>query len=239
VFEELLKGFFGNSQFRGRLDGALPRTGELSPSLLAKALNVTTGEPRSIPQIVAPRPPMLCQGCSHRELFDAINLALENYPQKQVFWAILVVIRWGHFPPYGTICTCVDMGASITMAKGAADAGMKPAVCVIGDSTFTHSGMTGLLDAVNDRSPVTIIISDNDTTAMTGGQDSAGTGKFFNICKGIGVDETHIRTIIPLKKNLAENAAILKEEFEYNGVSVIISQRACIQTLEKGRRKLD
>jgi len=177
VFEELLKGFFGNSQFRGRLDGALPRTGELSPSLLAKALNVTTGEPRSIPQIVAPRPPMLCQGCSHRELFDAINFALENYPQKQVFGDI-GCYTLGALPPYGTISTCVDMGASITMAKGAADAGMKPAVCVIGDSTFTHSGMTGLLDAVNDRSPVTIIISDNDTTAMTGGQDSAGTGKF-------------------------------------------------------------
>jgi indolepyruvate ferredoxin oxidoreductase alpha subunit len=236
VFEELLKGFFGNSQFRGRLDGALPRTGELSPSLLAKALNVTTGETRSIPQIVAPRPPMLCQGCSHRELFDAINLALENYPQKQVFGDI-GCYTLGALPPYGTISTCVDMGASITMAKGAADAGMKPAVCVIGDSTFTHSGMTGLLDAVNDRSPVTIIISDNDTTAMTGGQDSAGTGKFSDICKGIGVDETHIRTIIPLKKNLAENAAILKEEFEYNGVSVIISQRSCIQTLEKRKKK--
>lgn len=236
VFEELLKGFFGNSQFRGRLDGALPRTGELSPSLLAKALNVDTGEPRSIPQIVVPRPPMLCQGCSHRELFDAINLALENYPQKQVFGDI-GCYTLGALPPYGTISTCVDMGASITMAKGAADAGMKPAVCVIGDSTFTHSGMTGLLDAVNDRSPVTIIISDNDTTAMTGGQDSAGTGKFSDICKGIGVDETHIRTIIPLKKNLAENAAILKEEFEYNGVSVIISQRSCIQTLEKRKKK--
>ncbi len=236
VFEELLKGYFGNPQFRGRLDGALPRTGELSPSLLANALNVTTHEPRSIPQIVAPRPPMLCQGCSHRDLFDAINLALENYPQKQVFGDI-GCYTLGALPPYSTISTCVDMGASITMAKGAADAGMKPSVCVIGDSTFTHSGMTGLLDAVNDRSPVTIIISDNETTAMTGGQDSAGTHKFFDICKGIGVDETHIRTIIPLKKNLDKNATILKEEFEYNDVSVIISQRECIQTLEKRKKR--
>lgn len=125
------------------------------------------------------------------------------------------------------------MGASITMAKGAADAGMRPAVCVIGDSTFSHSGMTGLLDAVNDRSPVTIIISDNETTAMTGGQNSAGTGRFFDICKGLGVEEAHIRMLIPLKKNLEENVAILKEEFEYNGVSVIISQRECVQTLKK------
>ena len=69
--------------------------------------------------------------------------------------------------------TVVDMGASITMAKGAADAGLRPAIAVIGDSTFTHSGMTGLLDAVNERSPITVIISDNLTTGMTGGQDSA------------------------------------------------------------------
>ncbi len=129
------------------------------------------------------------------------------------------------------------MGASITMAKGAADAGLRPAVCVIGDSTFTHSGITGLLDAVNDRSPVTIIISDNNTTAMTGGQDSAGTGKFFDICKGLGVEEAHIRLMIPLKKNLDENVAILKEEFEYNGVSVIISQRECVQTLKKQKKQ--
>ncbi len=235
VQEELLKGYFGNSKFRGRLDGALPRTGELSPNLLAKALGVSTDDKRVVPDIVAGRPPMLCQGCSHRDLFDAINIAIEGYPQKQVFGDI-GCYTLGALAPYNTISTCVDMGASITMAKGAADAGMRPAVCVIGDSTFTHSGITGLLDAVNDRSPLTILISDNDTTAMTGGQDSAGKGNFFDICKGIGVEVGHIRTIVPLKKNLEENVAILKEEFEYDGVSVIISQRECVQTLKKSKK---
>ena len=67
------------------------------------------------------------------------------------------------------------MGASIGMAKGAADAGHWPAIAIIGDSTFTHSGMTGLLDAINENANITVIISDNLTTAMTGGQDSAGT----------------------------------------------------------------
>ncbi|MDD4778880.1 MAG: thiamine pyrophosphate-dependent enzyme [Fermentimonas sp.] len=237
VLEELLKGYFGNSKFRGRLDGALPRTGELSPNVVAKALGVNTGEIQNVPEIVVGRPPMLCQGCSHRDLFDAINIVMEDYSQKQIFGDI-GCYTLGALPPYSTISTCVDMGASITMAKGAADAGMRPAVCVIGDSTFTHSGMTGLLDAVNDKSPITVIISDNDTTAMTGGQDSAGTGKFFDICKGIGVEESHIRLIEPLKKNLEENVAILREEFEYNGVSVIISQRECIQTLKKSRKQV-
>ena len=177
---------------------------------------------------------MLCNGCSHRDLFDAINKVMEGYPQKHVFGDI-GCYTLGALAPYNTISTCVDMGASITMAKGASDAGMQPAVCVIGDSTFTHSGMTGLLDAVNDKSSLTVIISDNDTTAMTGGQTSSGTGKFFDICKGIGVEENHIRMIIPLKNKLEENIAILKEEFEYKGVSVIISQRECVQTLKKAK----
>lgn len=232
VYEELLKGYFGNGKFRGRLDGALPRTGELSPNLLAKALKVGTGEIRTIPTIVAGRPPMLCKGCSHRDLFDAINHVMEEYPEHHVFGDI-GGYTLGALPPYSAISTCVDMGAAITMAKGAADAGIRPALCVIGDSTFTHSGMTGLLDAVNDRSSMTVIISDNGTTAMTGGQDSAGTGRFYNICKGIGVEEDHIRTIIPLKKNLDENCRVLKEELDYQGVSVIISQRECIQTARK------
>ena len=72
------------------------------------------------------------------------------------------------------------------MAKGAADAGQHPAVAIIGDSTFTHSGMTGLLDAINENTPMVVIISDNLTTGMTGGQDSQGTGKLEDICLGLG-----------------------------------------------------
>ena len=166
------------------------------------------------------------------DLFEAINRVMESYPQQYVFGDI-GCYTLGASPPYNTISTCVDMGASITMAKGAADAGLHPALCVIGDSTFTHSGITGLMDAVNDNSPLTVIISDNDTTAMTGGQDSAGSGRYHDICKGVGVTEAHIRTIVPLKKNLEENIKVLKEELEYKGVSVIISQRECVQTLKK------
>jgi indolepyruvate ferredoxin oxidoreductase, alpha subunit len=234
VYEELLRGYFDNKKFSGRLDGALPRTGELSPNCIAAAMGIATPEIRPIPEIVANRPPELCKGCSHRDMYEELNRTLDAYECKHVF-SDIGCYTLGALPPYNSINSCVDMGASVTMAKGAADAGMHPAIAVIGDSTFTHSGITGLLDAVNDRSAVTIIISDNSTTAMTGGQDSAGTDKLFNICKGIGVDEKHIRTIVPLKKNFAENIAVLKEEFDYNGVSVILACRECIQTV--GRKK--
>jgi indolepyruvate ferredoxin oxidoreductase alpha subunit len=128
------------------------------------------------------------------------------------------------------------MGASVTMAVGAADAGLFPSIAVIGDSTFTHSGMTGLLDAVVKNSPVTIIIGDNSTTGMTGGQRSQATGRLENICTGIGVVPGHLRVIVPLKKNHEENVRIMKEEFEYKGVSVIIAKRECIQTASRRKR---
>jgi indolepyruvate ferredoxin oxidoreductase alpha subunit len=93
--------------------------------------------------------------------------------------------------------------------------------------------MTGLLDCVNENSNVTIIISDNETTAMTGGQDSAGTGRIEAICEGIGVAKEHIRTVIPLKKNHEEIKQIIREEIDYKGISVIIPRRECIQTLTR------
>ena len=89
--------------------------------------------------------------------------------------------------------------------------------------------MTGLLDAVNENADITVIISDNLTTAMTGGQDSAGTNKFEAICKGLGVSEEHLKVVVPLPKNMEEIKKTIEEEINYHGVSVIIprSQAEC------------
>jgi indolepyruvate ferredoxin oxidoreductase alpha subunit len=125
------------------------------------------------------------------------------------------------------------MGASITMAKGAADAGQHPSVAIIGDSTFTHSGMTGLLDAINENTPMTVIISDNLTTGMTGGQDSQGTGKLEQICIGLGADPAHVNTIDSLPRTFEEMKALYLREFEYKGLSVIVARRECIQTARR------
>ncbi len=123
----------------------------------------------------------------------------------------------GALPPLEMGNACVDMGASITMAKGAADAGLIPAVAMIGDSTFSHSGITGLLDLVNAHSPVTVVIMDNETTGMTGGQDSAATAKLEQICVGIGVAPEHVRVIMPLPRQHAQNVEVFKEELAYEG----------------------
>jgi indolepyruvate ferredoxin oxidoreductase alpha subunit len=93
--------------------------------------------------------------------------------------------------------------------------------------------MTGLLDAINSKANITVVISDNLTTAMTGGQDSAGTGRIESICLGLGVEPEHLRVMLPIPKNHDELCSIIREEIEYNGVSVIIPRRECIQTMNR------
>jgi indolepyruvate ferredoxin oxidoreductase alpha subunit len=236
LVEEMLKGFFADgTPIKGRLDGTLPRDGELNPDLIAKALGKEQFNGYDIPEVVANRPPALCMGCGHQDVYTAMNEALEKYSKGRVF-SDIGCYTLGALPPYETINSCVDMGASITMAKGAADAGLIPAVAVIGDSTFAHSGITGLLDAVNEKSSITIVISDNESVSMTGGQDSSAFGKIESICQGVGVDPAHIHTIIPLKKNLAEMVALFEKELAYDGVSVIIPRRECIQRASHRKR---
>ncbi len=229
--EEQVCGVSDSTAILGRLTGELPRTGELTPDIVAQALGIEVRQ-AATPDVVAARPPQLCQGCGHRDVYAALNEVLREFDHPRVFGDI-GCYTLGFLPPFRAIHSCVDMGASITMAKGAADAGQWPAVAVIGDSTFTHSGMTGLLDAVNEGADITVIISDNLTTAMTGGQDSAGTSKYEAICRGLGVDEEHLHVVVPLPKNIPEITRIIREEINYHGVSVIIPRRECIQTFKR------
>jgi indolepyruvate ferredoxin oxidoreductase alpha subunit len=220
----------------GRLDGTLPRDGELNPDIIRAALGMESQAGKDVPSMMINRPPALCKGCGHIDTYKALLEALESYGGGRTF-SDIGCYTLGALPPFNAINSCVDMGASITMAKGAADAGLVPSVAVLGDSTFTHSGMTGLLDVVLENSPITVIISDNETTGMTGGQRSSALGRIESICKGIGVPDEHIRLIIPLKKNHENNVQVIKDELVHKGVSVVISRRECIQTAAKRKRK--
>lgn len=238
IVEEQVKGILGSDYVvKGRFTSDLPRTGELNPDIVGSALGVTNELSYKVAQNVVARPPALCQGCGHRDVYNALNEVAKEFSDARIFGDI-GCYTLGALPPFRAIDSCVDMGASITMAKGAADAGVHPAIAVIGDSTFTHSGMTGLLDAVNDNANITVVISDNLTTAMTGGQDSAGTNKFESICLALGVEPEHVHVVVPLPKNMEEITRIIRQELNYNGVSVIIPRRECIQTLgRKLKRK--
>ena len=236
VVEELLRGMVPSTvAVKGRLTGDLPRMGELTPDSVREALEKgeMSGESNKVvPEIVVGRPPALCQGCGHRDMYAALNEVAAEHEGSKIFGDI-GCYTLGALSPFHAIHACVEMGASITMAKGAADAGQFPSFAVIGDSTFTHSGMTGLLDCVNSRANVVVLISDNLTTGMTGGQDSAGTGRLEAICFGLGVEPEHVRVVVPLPKNMEEIKQVLREEVAYNGTSVVIARRECIQTLKR------
>lgn len=239
--EKSLRGVLDNMvPIHGKLDGTLVRTGELNPDHVRDALlilkpgldELEKEEPRAQSEITVPRPPSLCKGCGHRDVFGALNDALAQYPDARIFGDI-GCYTLGYLAPFNAIHTVLDMGASITMAKGASEAGVHPAVAVIGDSTFTHSGLAGLLDAVNEDSNILVIISDNLTTGMTGGQDSQGTGKIEEICLGLGVSAECLHTIDSLPKNHDNMVSLFKSAIEHKGLSVVVSRRECIQTVRR------
>ena len=238
MVEELLRGYLNiEEKVSGRLNGVIPRSGELNPNIVAAGLGKGNGKSFQVPEIVANRPPQFCAGCSHKDIYDALNETMKHFGEDQRVFSDIGCYTLGALPPFNSIHTCVDMGASITMAKGAADAGVRPSVAVIGDSTFTHSGMTALLDCINEDTPMTVIISDNATTGMTGGQESPATGRLGEICIGLGVKPEHVKILTPLPKYHDEMVRVLKEEFEYKGVSVVIPRRECIQTLSRSKKE--
>ncbi len=233
--EEQLRGYLNNHKvnIRGRLDGSLPRDGELNPNLVAVALGFKDTYGTDSPEILEQRPPQLCQGCGHVDFYNALNESVKDvYGDGHVF-SDIGCYTLAALPPFESINSCVDMGASITMAKGASDAGLFPAIAVIGDSTFAHSGMTGLLDCVIENTNIVIAILDNSITGMTGQQESHAFGRIEQILKGIGVEEDHIRIFNPVPKNHAENVQIMKEEIEYDGLSVIVPTRECVHAIGK------
>ena len=237
--ERNLHGMFGlcETKVHGKLSGHLPTTGELTPGIVRQGLGMEPLEQRAINDFpMAGRPPQLCQGCGHRDAYDALNKALESYSQSNVF-SDIGCYTLGALPPYNAINSCVCMGASVSMAKGGAEAGVFPSVAVIGDSTFAHSGITPLLDAAAVNTNMTVMIFDNATVAMTGGQPTFASGeKLVRIIEGLGVSKDHIHTIIPLPKNLETNVQVIKEELDYQGLSVIIAARECVQQARKKRR---
>jgi len=229
--------------FKGRLTGDLPRTGELTPELVAGALGAdlkTKGGAAVLvndkPLPVVARPPQLCQGCSHIDVFHSLSEVLEGSVDGRVFGDI-GCYTLAALPPYDTMHTCVDMGASIPMAIGASQAGLRPAVSVIGDSTFTHSGLTGLVDAVNLNANIIVIISDNSTTAMTGGQPNIATREeLVRIVEGLGVDPDHVHFIDANKAHRDEMTETIRREAEFDGPSVLVCSRPCIHNAARDKK---
>jgi len=210
--------------------------GELSPARVAKGLVeaglLSEAPPVAFePEALFPRPPVLCPGCPHRAPFMALKKL------KVTVTGDIGCYTLGALQPLNAMDTCICMGASIGTAIGMekVDGSEKGAVAVIGDSTFFHSGITGLVDAVYNSSNVTVMILDNSATAMTGGQQHPATGTTLMgkpapvidieaLCKGLGI--TNFRKIDPYDYQATRTA--IKEEIKKEGPSVIVADRPCV-----------
>ena len=253
--EKQLRGIIpGKNKIRGKYDGFLPRTGELSPDSVRAALGLsprkTAADEIQMPPLPG-RPPQLCKGCPHHDSYTAINKAVAILNEKDrkngllsdgevstVVTSDIGCYSLGASAPLKSIESIVCMGASVGMARGASIAGYRYTFGVIGDSTFMHSGLTGLVDAVASKTPVTIVILDNSIVGMTGCQPTIiPSSKFEQVVKGLGVEPEHVRTLLSNPGNIDANAGVLVEEAEYRGVSVVILARECLEAFRLRKKK--
>jgi indolepyruvate ferredoxin oxidoreductase alpha subunit len=243
--ERMLRGLLANAggpggrpvEILGKASGHVPAEGELTPDIVRRSLCLPERPGVEIEGLTLPnRPPQLCAGCPHADSFDAIKEALAGFASP-VVTSDIGCYTLGALPPYSAVESCVCMGASVGMAKGASDAGLKPAVALIGDSTFLHSGVTPLMDAVAANADMTLIILDNGTTAMTGGQPTIlPSSRIQPLVLGLGVDPTHCHVLSAHHRHTAENVEIIRREVEHPGLSVIITVRECIETLKTKKK---
>jgi indolepyruvate ferredoxin oxidoreductase alpha subunit len=221
----------------------LIQSGELDPDNVRAALGLAPRKsalraPGNLPQ----RPPQLCQGCPHADSYETINKAADALDPRPGHPDIGInsdigCYSLGASPPFSAIESVVCMGACIGMAKGASDAGLKHSLAVIGDSTFIHSGITALIDAVTADTPMTIIILDNSTVAMTGCQPTMmPSEKLVSLILGCGVNRNHLLELEAKKQLLEENMAKLKAEIEHRGLSVVIFRRECLEAFRKSKK---
>lgn len=226
-------GLFREKPVKGRLTGDVPRMGELTPDVVRKTFGLPVSnslQVEGLEAVLSGRPPRLCDACPHGDSYSVINEVLKDYAPGLRVMGDIGCYALGYLKPYQTIHSCLCMGSSIGMAIGAAHAGVTPSMCVIGDGTFTHSGMTAMVDAARDDTNIKVFILDNGIVAMTGGQPtSVSDEQVVDLVAGLGVRREHIRVIQPLPNKKDENLRVVREELAHTGLSVIIARRACVR----------
>jgi indolepyruvate ferredoxin oxidoreductase alpha subunit len=225
-------GLLREPPIKGRLTGHLARHGELTPDALRQSFGLPAREAlrlRGLDEVLVGRPPRLCEACPHDDAYAAIREAIDDIEGEVRVQGDIGCYALGYLKPHQAIHSCLCMGASIGMAIGAAHAGMRPALAVIGDGTFTHSGMAPLLDAARERIPIKVFILDNSIVAMTGGQPTMATDEeVVDLVAGLGVPRERIHVISPTPQKKADNVRLIREEIARDDLSVIIARRACV-----------
>jgi indolepyruvate ferredoxin oxidoreductase alpha subunit len=256
VMEEAVKALAQEAGLTSTILGkgeTLTRLYEYDPAMVRQAMAEAFGldlpateklDLSDVPEI-PPRPPNLCAGCSHRATYYTVKKAAKESGVETIYPNDIGCYTLGVLPPLSMADYLICMGSSVSASCGFAQATDKKVIAFIGDSTFFHSGLTGLVNAVFNNHNFTLVILDNGTTAMTGHQPNPGVDMAnFNldgfghvdieaVVRGIGVK--HVTKIKPYK--LKKSIAAVKEAIEYEGISVIISEEMCT-LYAKGLKKL-
>lgn len=256
----LARGIGFEGRIVGKLDGTLPRIGEYTVPTVLCGLEVILdrlpdGESRQAkPKIdggavsSAPRPITVCAGCPHRGTYLAIDAAIEaaGYDRDDVVvTGDIGCTILGMNPPFELLWNEVSMGSSLGIAQGYVHAGLKtPVIATIGDSTFFHGGMPGLVNAIQHRVPLTLVVMDNGWTAMTGMQVNPGTDEvqqpggrrvdLETVIRGLGPDSVSVVDPYDLDETMAAVKASLKDS---ECVGVVIARREC--AIQAARRRVD
>jgi len=236
--EEIARRY--SSRVRGKISGEISATGELGPDVLAKYISGwSAGEEVHKPSSPLPgRPPVLCPGCPHSKLYAALKTVQPSFTAGDIGCYTL-----GANPPYQIVDTCLCMGAGISKAAGISKQGVKRVAAVIGDSTFIHSGIPALINAVYNNANILVLILDNSAIAMTGHQPTpligvtakggeGGKVSLEGICKSCGVNSVEVTDPFDVEKT----EALLREKLDTEGVNVIISRRPCVFLLKRGKK---
>ena len=249
------KGHIGKRRIIGKLDGTFSRVGEYGLEHVVRGLGKALG--LSVPEdlfqgyadaepLAAQRPITVCAGCPHRGTYMAINRAIKKLKFKKdevMVTGDIGCTILGMNPPFYTVWNEVSMGASVSLAQGYVYAGIKtPVIATIGDSTFFHGGIPGLVNAVQHQAPLTLIVMDNGWTSMTGMQVNPGTDKAFQQSGGHRVDLAqlipalgveHFFVIDPFDLDAATET--LQKCLTLPGVKVVLSRQECaIQAQRRG-----
>ncbi len=234
----------------GKRTGEVSRFGEFEVDRAISFIQAFLGqEPKAVEKVtdketpaLPVRPPILCAGCGHRAAFYAF--AKEGAKDEAVFSGDIGCYTLGYAAPLNATDTCLCMGGGLTVAYGLSLVEKeRPHVAFIGDSTFLHAGMTGLLNIVYNQGNVTTVILDNETTAMTGHQPHPGMGKaatgedapkaiIEDIVKSLGI--TQMEIVDP--NNLPEMLAAARRSLEYDGPSVVIARAPCVTRIKTTRK---
>jgi len=238
----------------GKLDGTFSRIGEYGIREVVQGIFKAANRPLATgffdgiaaDHFSAQRPITVCAGCPHRGTFMAINQAIRKLKYKKdevMVTGDIGCTILGMNPPFNTVWNEISMGASVSLAQGFVHAGVKtPVIATIGDSTFFHAGIPGLINAVQNQVPLTLIIMDNGWTAMTGMQVNAGTAPCFQKNENQSVDIARIIPALGVEQffsmdpfNFPASVATIQKALQLPGVKVILSRQECaIQSQRRG-----